>query len=104
MRLYGAKQQFMAIGGQDEGHEGVWFNRDGTVFNNKLWQGGQPTDCCGGQHCLGLWYDEKDQTTEFNYVIDDLPCDGNFNGFICEAPMCLYPLSMVLSVQLESFL
>ena len=80
VKLLGDRNSYVAVGSQDEGHEDIWKNRDGSTFNPRLWEESQPSECCGGQDCMGLVLNEEQQT----YMLHDIACDGAFSGYICE--------------------
>ena len=78
--FFGNDTSYVAIGSQDEGHESIWKNTDGSIFNPALFSSGEPSECCGGQDCMGLI--KQNET----YFLHDLPCDGKYVGYICECP------------------
>uniref|UniRef100_A0A8C9XKG9 Galactose-specific lectin nattectin-like n=1 Tax=Sander lucioperca TaxID=283035 RepID=A0A8C9XKG9_SANLU len=69
------------IGGSDAVKEGTWLWTDGSKFNYKTWNVGEPNNCCGGEDCLTMNWPSGNNW-------NDWACT-NQASFVCSKNLCV---------------
>ncbi|XP_032366313.1 galactose-specific lectin nattectin isoform X1 [Etheostoma spectabile] len=72
------------IGGHDSVKEGTWMWSDGSTFNYRNWNAGEPNNCCGGEHCLTFNWGPALCTGNWN----DYSCNNQVS-FVCSRDVCV---------------
>ncbi|XP_039662058.1 galactose-specific lectin nattectin-like [Perca fluviatilis] len=68
------------IGGFDAVKEGTWMWTDGSKFDYKIWNAGEPNNYGGAENCLTMNWDGANW--------NDLACT-NQNSFVCSKNLCV---------------